>query len=172
MPQNNKIVDYRLDTNYITPKINNNSIELDGNAKISLLLQDLETGELNHKTVDVLINEKYEMDNVDNNSKVMVDIIGESLNIVQNGMDIEVRLILDVNTNVEDVVNLNIIDKIEDAVLDLSNIDSINIYIVKPGDTLWKIAKKYKTSVEKIVKINDITDPDKIDVGQKILIIR
>lgn len=172
LPQNNKIVDYRLDTNYITPKINNNSIELDGNAKISLLLQDLETGELNHKTVDVLINEKYEMDNVDNNSKVTVDIIGESLNIVQNGMDIEVRLILDVNTNVEDVVNLNIIDKIEDAVLDLSNIDSINIYIVKPGDTLWKIAKKYKTSVEKIVKINDIADPDKIDVGQKILIIR
>ena len=45
--------------------------------------------------------------------------------------------------------------------------------IVKPGDTLWHIAKKYKTSVEKILKTNeDILDPDKINVGQKIFVIR
>ena len=65
-----------------------------------------------------------------------------------------------------------IIDKIEDMALDLSNLDSINLYVVKPGDTLWKIVKKYKTSVDKIVKINNIENPDEIDVGQKILVIR
>lgn len=33
--------------------------------------------------------------------------------------------------------------------------------------------KKYKTSVEKILKTNeDILDPDKINVGQKIFVIR
>ena len=57
--------------------------------------------------------------------------------------------------------------------LDLSNIDSMNIYIVRPGDTLWNIAKKYKTSVEKILKTNeDILDPNNINVGQKIFVIR
>ena len=64
------------------------------------------------------------------------------------------------------------ISNIIDDDLDLTGLDSINIYIVKPGDTLWNIAKKYKTSVDKIVKTNDIIDPDAISVGQKILVIR
>lgn len=48
----------------------------------------------------------------------------------------------------------------------------MNIYIVKAGDTLWSIAKRYKTSVDKIIKTNNIMDPDKLEIGQKILIIR
>ena len=35
---------------------------------------------------------------------------------------------------------------------------SIIIYFVKPGDTLWKIAKKFRSTVENIVKINEIED--------------
>ena len=70
------------------------------------------------------------------------------------------------------MINLNLIDSIEDNILDISNLDSINIYVVKAGDTLWNIAKKYKTSIDKLVKTNDIQNPDVIDVGQKILIIR
>ena len=74
---------------------------------------------------------------------------------------------------VENVANINIIDKIDGNKLDLASLDSMNIYIVKPGDTLWHIAKKYKNSVEKILKTNeDILDPDKINVGQKIFVIR
>lgn len=41
-------------------------------------------------------------------------------------------------------------------------------YIVKWGDTLGKIAKTYKTTVAELVKLNNITDADKIYVGQKI----
>ena len=101
-----------------------------------------------------------------------IDIIDKDLNIMQNGTDIEVVLSLDIIANIEDISQMSIIDKIEDMALDLSDLDSINLYIVKPGDSLWKIAKKYKTSIEKIVKINNIENPDEIDVGQKILIIR
>ena len=74
---------------------------------------------------------------------------------------------------IENVATINIIDKIDSDKIDFSNIDSMNIYIVKPGDTLWNIAKKYKTSVEKILKTNeDILNPDNINVGQKIFVIR
>ena len=66
------------------------------------------------------------------------------------------------------MAKLNIIDKVtQKDIMDL-NLDSMNIYIVKPKDSLWSIAKKYKTSVGKIVGTNDIVDPDKINVGQKI----
>ena len=112
------------------------------------------------------------MDSVDNNSNIFVDIINENLNVIQNGQDIEVRITLEVNTNIEDTANLNIISNIVDEDLDASNLDSINIYIVKEGDTLWSIAKRYRTSVEKILKTNSIENADVISVGQKILIIR
>ncbi len=46
------------------------------------------------------------------------------------------------------------------------------IYTVKAGDTLSKIAKKYNTTVAKLVKWNGITNPDLIHVGQKIKILK
>lgn len=43
-------------------------------------------------------------------------------------------------------------------------------YTVKKGDTLTSIAKKYNTTVKKLVELNDITDPDFIVVGQVLVI--
>jgi hypothetical protein len=43
-------------------------------------------------------------------------------------------------------------------------------YIVQPGDVLWKIARRYGTTVEDLVALNDIQDPDLIDVGQVLLV--
>ena len=49
---------------------------------------------------------------------------------------------------------------------------SIVIYIVKKGDTLWNIAKRYKSTVENIKQINNIEDEDKIEVNQQLFIPR
>lgn len=43
-------------------------------------------------------------------------------------------------------------------------------YTIKKGDTLNGIAKKYNTTVEKLVELNNIKDPDKIYAGDKIRI--
>ena len=43
-------------------------------------------------------------------------------------------------------------------------------YTVKKGDNLSKIAKKYGTTYQKIAKDNNIKDPNKIYVGQKLII--
>lgn len=47
---------------------------------------------------------------------------------------------------------------------------SITIYVVGNGDTLWGLAKKYNTTVAELVKINNIENPDYIEVGEKIII--
>ncbi len=39
-------------------------------------------------------------------------------------------------------------------------------YVVKQGDTFDKIVKKYKLNGEKLKKINNIKDPNKLAVGQ------
>ncbi len=47
-----------------------------------------------------------------------------------------------------------------------------SFYMVQPQDTLWKIAKRYRTTVEDILSINEIENPDLIYPGQKLLIIK
>lgn len=47
---------------------------------------------------------------------------------------------------------------------------SITIYVVQPKDTLWKIAKRYYTTVNDIINVNGITDPDNIMPGAKLII--
>ena len=44
------------------------------------------------------------------------------------------------------------------------------IYVVQKGDTLGRIAKKYKTTEDKLAQINGIKDKNKIYVGQHITI--
>lgn len=42
-------------------------------------------------------------------------------------------------------------------------------YIVQKGDTLSELAQKFNCSVEDICKWNNIENPNKIEIGQKII---
>jgi spore coat assembly protein SafA len=44
--------------------------------------------------------------------------------------------------------------------------------VVQKGDSLWKIAKKYRTTVDNIAAVNELENPDLIYPGQKLLIIK
>ncbi len=44
------------------------------------------------------------------------------------------------------------------------------IHVVNWGDILWKIAKYYNTSVDRIVEVNNLQNPDKLLVGQSLII--
>ncbi len=51
-----------------------------------------------------------------------------------------------------------------------TNYNNFIYYIIKRGDTLYKIAKKYNVSVKDIIKVNNIKDSHRIHPGQKIKI--
>ena len=61
-------------------------------------------------------------------------------------------------------------DQVQSKVNQLLGANVTKTYTVKSGDTLSEIAVKYKTTVEKLVKDNNIADADKIYAGQKIVI--
>lgn len=44
------------------------------------------------------------------------------------------------------------------------------IYTVKRGDTLWGISRKFGTTVENLVKLNSVRNPNLIYVGEKLII--
>ncbi len=61
-----------------------------------------------------------------------------------------------------------------EVVVDLDAIDvlpTFTVYIVQPGDTLFKIAQRFRTTVDAILAANpEIKDPNVIFPGQKIII--
>ena len=44
------------------------------------------------------------------------------------------------------------------------------LYIVKPGDTLTKIADEHETTVDEILALNNLSDPNTIQIGQELRI--
>ena len=44
------------------------------------------------------------------------------------------------------------------------------IYTIKRGDTLWGISRKFGTTVENLVKLNSVKNPNLIYVGEKLII--
>ncbi|HHB91486.1 MAG TPA: LysM peptidoglycan-binding domain-containing protein [Anaerolineae bacterium] len=43
-------------------------------------------------------------------------------------------------------------------------------YIVKPGDTLWTISQKVGVDIEVLIQVNELSNPDVIQPGDRLLI--
>lgn len=66
---------------------------------------------------------------------------------------------------------INLIDEIEEQDAEPTDNYSMVIYFIKKGDTIWKIAKMFKVSMESIIKNNNLEDPNKIYPGEKLYIV-
>lgn len=89
--------------------------------------------------------------------------------------EVEVRCVVNFDLLVREEKRLGVIYDVDFEPLEeevLNSIAGMTLYVVQKGDTLWKIAKKYNTSIEDILEVNEIDDPDKINVGQRLLILK
>ena len=85
---------------------------------------------------------------------------------------IDTQIDMEFRVNVSNFRNINIIDDIETQDLEREDQYSMVIYFVKPGDTLWNIAKKFRSTVEDIARVNDIENVNYIQVGRQLFIPR
>ena len=98
-------------------------------------------------------------------------ITNKNFDVKANG-DVECNIDVEVDTEFSQNVSMNIIDDIEaqEFTKNIDDYDSLIIYIVQKGDTLWKIAKRFRSTVEDISRVNGIEDQNQIQVGQKLYI--
>ena len=68
--------------------------------------------------------------------------------------------------------NLTIVNNIAVEEFKECRANSLTIYFVKEGDTLWKIAKKFRSTIDEIAQVNNIENVDKINVGEQLYIPR
>lgn len=88
--------------------------------------------------------------------------------IDQDRFDIKISMkIIGQNTQSKDI---DIIRDITESETPIEKRTGITIYFVKPNDTLWKIAKRFRTTIDKIVEMNKISNPDYIEVGKALIL--
>lgn len=95
----------------------------------------------------------------------------ESLEATLEANTIAVKATLSIDAKVSNEVNRKFIsDVIESEEEVPEKKASIIIYIVGKGDTLWKLAKKYNTTIAELVEMNSIENPEMIMEGDKLII--
>ena len=99
----------------------------------------------------------------------MMEIASEDF-IVMPDQSIQIKVDIQITAQVALKRAIYVMDNIAIEESKLEEKYSLVIYFVKPGDSLWKIAKKFRSTVEAITNINCIENENKIEVGAQLLI--
>lgn len=105
------------------------------------------------------------------NTNTMIERKDENFVLMPDG-NIDVKMDLDFDTWTSKNAEICLIDQMEIEENRDTVSYSIVIYFVKPKDTLWEIAKKFRSTVEDIARVNGIEDVNKIYPGQQLFIPR
>ena len=167
-----RLLDYTIDISGLTTKISGGNVYVNGNIKINVMYEITDGKKVESKTYDMLVDTTIPLSKDIDEKYIGVNIETIRGIVRLNGNNLEADVELIVKVNIDNVEMVNQINNIKQEKMDTSMFDSMNIYIVKKGDNLWDIAKKYKTSVSKLANINELPDENKLDVGQKLLVIR
>ena len=169
---NGNLLDVETKVTINKEQITNSKIMFEGELAVNFIFNN-ENNNVNSKTSKISFEFDIEnpMHNENINCNTKVSVINKKFDVKPNG-DIECNIDLEAITDLAQNINMNIIDNVEvqENRIDSNDYDSLIIYIVQKGDTLWKIAKKFRSTVDDIARMNGIEDVDKLDVGQKLYI--
>ena len=168
----NRILMYNVSTEHLNTKVSGSNLYVDGPLKVMVTFENRDTNIVDSKTYDMLVDTTIPLGKEVNEENVDVSIVIESKSVTLQNGNVEANVTLNVIAEIENIDKITIIGTIEQESMNTEDFDSMYMYIVKKGDNLWSIAKKYKTTVDKIANVNNIVDENKIDIGQKLLIIR
>ena len=168
----NNIVDVETNTSISNVVITDSKITYTGDLNLNFLYTSGNTLNSRYVKIPFELNTENRQNNADINVDYEIVLKEIKYDFKSNG-DVQIEALLEIDTKICRNINMNIIDniKVED-INDRANddYDSLILYIVRQGDTLWKIAKKFNSTVEEISRMNGIEDTNKIDVGEKLYI--
>ena len=148
--------------------LRNGKVIYEGEISLEFIYESMNN--IESRSVSIPFNFEIMSQNLDTNCNINTSIDVLSDNYLTNGSNIDIKIELEFNVSSAKNENVNIIDEIETNKCSDANIYSMVIYFVKPGDTLWKIAKKFRTTIQDIASINNIEDVNKLKTGQQLYI--
>lgn len=164
----NVLYNVKTTPNILKTTIKNGKVIYEGEMSIELLFEM--NSSINSRNIEVPFNFEVMSEEIDENCTVDTDIDVKKDDFIVNSGNIDASIELEFNLSISKNERLNIINEISVEETRENNIYSMVIYFVKAGDTLWKIAKKFRSTIDDIARVNGIEDPSKIYPGQQLYI--
>ena len=165
-----------IDTNLknIVCTINGNIANIDATAHFNVLCAD-KNNLLSMKKVDVPINYKLNIPNnspLDQNSIVIINynILNENFNVMPGG-EIDFRMDINFFLKAKGSVSVDLINDTSEDTSTQNEMYNIVIYYTKGNESLWEIAKKYRSTPANIMKMSNLKS-DQLTPGTQLFITR
>lgn len=168
-----KIYDVDVMPFIIKQNVSNNKILYEGEVTLNFVYSVNNFSGVDTKEITLPFNFSMQSDDIDTNTNIDTGIeVGLQNFVVTSDESIDIKIDLIFKVSMSNNAKINVIDGVE---LDENRSVykySMVIYFVKPGDSLWKIAKKFGSTVAAIAEVNNIEQIDNISVGQQLFIPR
>lgn len=168
---NHKIYDVTTKPNIINQTILKDRILYEGEIELNFLFDADNSTRIETKSMVLPFNFNMDCIGVVPNSQIETQINTTLQDFtVMTDESIDIKIDLEFLVNLSNNQMIQVIEEIETDETRQNERFSLIIYFVKPGDTLWNIAKKFRSTISNIAQINGIEDENKINIGQQLFI--
>lgn len=121
---------------------------------------------LNVKNIKLPFMMKFE----ENSSNFEFNIVKKTFTVREENVDLDMQISAkQVGNNMK---NVSIIENVVTKEAEEENDYKMFMYFVKHGDTIWNISKRFRVCMQDIIKLNGLENPDRINVGDVLYIMR
>lgn len=164
------VLNIEANPNVLNKNVLDGKLALEGNIEFNILYYNDNKKILENKKMELPFQQVVKINELQSTMDADVKINVENIEYKKtDDSQMQIKLDLNINVSVEKINYITGIKTIESADVELPKMPSIIIYYVKSGDTLWNIAKKYRTTVKDLMENNNLTD-DKILPNQQLII--
>lgn len=168
---NNKIYDVDVKPYIVSESVMKDRIVYQGEIELKFLFSSGDSLKIDAKTIIIPFDYSMNCPGIMSNLKLTTSIeVSMEDFVVMPDESIDIKIDLQFEVEFHKNEDINVIQEIN--IEENRNVQrySIIIYFTKPGDSLWKIAKRFRSTVDAITTLNGIEDENKIGVGEQLFI--
>lgn len=144
-------------------------IILEGEIEVNLIFSDNSPVGINTKKIMIPFEQTIEEMKASDECKTDISVEVNSQEFLNQSGIVSANVDLNFEANTYQNSAIPVISNISMEEDDMEDY-SVIIYVVKSGDSLWKIAKRFGSTVDDIARVNGMEKPDKLMAGEKIYI--
>lgn len=169
--ENNQIYDVDVSPNIINQTVLNDKIVYEGELELKIIFASSNGSSANEQIIKLPF--EYSINcigiNPQTNVNTNLEVSTQDFVVMPDG-SIDIKVDLNFRVGIATSQTINVIQEINIEENIQEERYSIIIYFVKKDDTLWKIAKRFRSTVDLIVGLNGIEDENNIQIGEQLFI--
>lgn len=168
---NDKIYDVEINPSIVRQTVLTNRIVYEGEVRLNILYGAENTSRIETKDITLPFTFQTECIGATQSSEIETNmgiVLQDFTKMPDESIDIKIDL--EFTINLSNHQTIHVIEEINVEETREQEKYSLIIYFVKPGDTLWNIAKRFRSTVSNIATVNAIEDENKINIGEQLFI--